>query len=440
MEIKYPNILLVTSSTFNHYTGTGILLTNLFKGWPINKIAMIHNDNFPPNKSVCQSFYKLGKREIKILWPFSTILNKRYPGKSKSLIYNKFSGNVISSAAKTIRLSTLVSNTLGGHELFCKQLVSRNLLQWIIKLKPNLIYCHISSLNNIIFMRELKRILKVPLIIHIMDDWLSVRYKSGLFAPVLRLLYLREFKKLLIETSIRIGICEKMCQTYEKRYGYSFIPFSNTIDSSIWLKYIEKPKKKNNSFQIVYAGTINDKNFESLKIIGNLVEDLYSKGTKIQLKISSFKPRVEIFRSKLEKKPSVIIKEVPDNDKDMALLLSSADLLFLPIDFNKESIERIRYSMFAKIPAYMISGTPILMYGPPGIAAVEYAMKGKWAYVVTEENPSLLKDAILKLKSDKELRNHFSNQARELAILHHDALKIRELFRQELTTAAFYTK
>ena len=52
--------------------------------------------------------------------------------------------------------------------------------------------------------------------------------------------------------------------------------------------------------------------------------------------------------------------EKPDNDQGMAELFGSADLLFLPVDFTPESINRMRYSIFAKIPAYMASGTPIL--------------------------------------------------------------------------------
>jgi len=52
MNLRYPKVLLITASTFNPYTDTGLLLTNLFKGWPIEKIAIAYSDNFYRDSTV----------------------------------------------------------------------------------------------------------------------------------------------------------------------------------------------------------------------------------------------------------------------------------------------------------------------------------------------------------------------------------------------------
>ncbi|MCK4790907.1 MAG: hypothetical protein KAV87_44635, partial [Desulfobacteraceae bacterium] len=124
------------------------------------------------------------------------------------------------------------------------------------------------------------------------------------------------------------------------------------------------------------------------------------------------------------------------HDNFMALLLRKAGLLFLPVDFTKASIERMRYSVFAKIPAYMMSGTPILVYGPPEVASVEYAIKEKWAYVVPKKDEKALKEAIIELASNPALRKSLGRRAQEIGIRDFDANKIRQRFHTALAKAA----
>ena len=120
---------------------------------------------------------------------------------------------------------------------------------------------------------------------------------------------------------------------------------------------------------IVYAGTINSKNICNLKLISDVVDEIHTEKKMCQLRISTFQPKAEIYRPTLERRPSVTVNEVPQNDQGMARLLQNADLLYLPVDFSRLSIDRIRFSIFAKLPAYMMSGIPILAHGPPEVAS-----------------------------------------------------------------------
>ena len=122
-----------------------------------------------------------------------------------------------------------MNGVLGGQEVYLKYVVSNNLLQWVNQFRPEIIYCHASSLMKQRFVHELRNVLEIPLCIHIMDDWLNVKYREGIFAPRLRPGHHREFEFLLAEASLRMGINRKMCDAYEERYGYSFEPFSNAV-------------------------------------------------------------------------------------------------------------------------------------------------------------------------------------------------------------------
>lgn len=77
MTQDYPRILVVTGNNFNLVTGGGITLTNLFRGWPADRLANLHDDATPVDRTVCRNFYRLTEEEIRWVWPFS-LLRRSY--------------------------------------------------------------------------------------------------------------------------------------------------------------------------------------------------------------------------------------------------------------------------------------------------------------------------------------------------------------------------
>ena len=391
---------------------------------------MVYYDSYDPDsndKSICTNYYGLGSKEKKFIWPISKFARNQQQQRAKS-------GNHASAIPK-IGLYNSVVNFLGGDEIIRSFAVSPELVNWIEDFQPELIYCHISSLNQIIFVKKIQSIFKIPVAIHIMDDWFNVRYKKGLFAPYLRYRFFQEFKRLLSVSSVRMGIGQKMCDLYQKNFDYSFLPFSNPIEIDNWSSF-RSSSKDSKSFKIVYAGTINSKNVMGLKILGEVVEELNSQGKKIRFEIFTFQPRLDYYRPKYENPPSVTMCESPGADDEMARIQGTADLLFLPVDFTEKSIARMRYSIFAKIPAYMASGTPILFFGPSSIASVEYAIKERWAYVVDKNDRDELKRGLIEIMSNSELRDKLTDNAQRIARRDFDAVKVRESFRKALFQAA----
>ena len=71
MSAELPRVLVVTSNNFNLVNGGGITLTNLFSGWPHDRLANVHDDALAEDHSVCRTFYRLTEEEIQWVWPFS---------------------------------------------------------------------------------------------------------------------------------------------------------------------------------------------------------------------------------------------------------------------------------------------------------------------------------------------------------------------------------
>ena len=120
--------------------------------------------------------------------------------------------------------------------------------------------------------------------------------------------------------------------------------------------------------------------------------------------------------------------------KDLPRVFAEADFLYLPYDFSEESIRFIKYSMPTKAPEFMISGTPVIMFGPEETALVQDAIQNKWAKVVTENNIQLLADAVKELLGDPFLRRQTAQNAIKLAETNFNSVKIRSDFRNIISS------
>jgi hypothetical protein len=434
----YPRVLVISSSSFNDYTGTGVTLSNLFRDWPKDKLALIHSDNlFEPNIEICDYNYKhsLKDRRLIILSPIINIIKKikkithsSLKSKNKTKYQNEKihvqNDNFING-----KLFKILDFMFGNLEPLTRIVLTEKMRHWILEFKPEIIYSTFSTIGYMKFINDVQYLTKAELAVHFMDDWPSVVYKKGLLSPIFRFQMGVELKKILRVAKVKICIGTTMSSEYRVRYGYDFLSFSNPEDSSLWEKVSEGNNYKSNDFNILYVGTFNSKNINTIEKLSNVVNKLKKTGEYVYMDLFSFQPRADIYRSKFEKKDSVSVKEVPKDLSEFRKLLCSGDLLIIPLDYTNDCVERMRLSFFTKIPAYMFSGVPILLCGPKQIGVVEQARNDGWAYVVSEDTEVALESAILKLMNQPELRENLITRSKILASERHDASIVKEKFR-----------
>ena len=58
-EDNYPKILLISDAAWADNNNIGNTFTNLFKGWPKDKLAMIYARPNLPNTEVCNNFFQI---------------------------------------------------------------------------------------------------------------------------------------------------------------------------------------------------------------------------------------------------------------------------------------------------------------------------------------------------------------------------------------------
>lgn len=431
----YPRVLIVGSGVFIPNTGGGITLTNLFNGWPAERIAAIHLDSISPSTNVCRQFYSLNQAELGWMWPFS-LLVKRWQKDKAHRISNHTSGeNSQNSWRNGIlrQVARFVQEMISKEGFQDRVTVSKSLLDWVHAFQPDVIYTWLGSLGYIRLVKQLAVLTGASVAIHIMDDWPATHYRHGVLSLLFRWEMERGFRSLISKAAICMGICPAMCNAYQKCYNRTFLSFSNALDMHQWRVHARKDWTPGHPFRILYAGSIF--HTTSLQDVCEAVSELNAEGMSIDMFIHAEWSYGTQYRTQFERFPNVRL-EGPLENEVVAQEMASADLLVLPVNFDDESVRYIRYSNPTKLPAYMISGTPILVYGPRGVDQVDRAQRDRWGYVVSEHGVAHIKTAIRTLVRDVALREKLGRRAQEVAQRDHDIATVRPAFQQALITAA----
>ena len=184
-----------------------------------------------------------------------------------------------------------------------------------------------------------------------------------------------------------------------------------------------------------YVGSIvAEAQREALRDVCGAVAELRAEGVDITLSVHA--PAAQTTALRDWGFPEDVLRiGAPAAATDVPRLLSEADILILPFNFDESSRQYMRFSMPTKVPAYMISGSPVLVYGPPDLATVAYAVQEGWGCTVTERGGTALRSALRTLALDVTVREQLGRRAIALARRNHDAVSVTLAFRHALTAA-----
>lgn len=421
---SFPRLLFITPAAFNRTSGGGITFSNLFRGWPKDHIATVHSDPTPVTTDICERYYRLGEAEI-ATW----LLLRRLRGPAAS------SAAALGSGAANPSLRHRLKSIVFGDGLPERGHLSPRLRSWIAEYRPDLIYTILGGIGLMELIEAVRRDFALPLALHFMDDWQAAIHRGGFLSPLQRRQMQRLVARLVAAAEVRLGICEAMCEDYARRWGRSFTPFQNAVDVARWRAFAKRDLAVGTPIRLLYTGSVlGFAQAASLADCCAVVAALAGEGLAITLDIHSPLSQTAPLRHRLECGGAVRIHDTIAADEDYFRTLAAADILLLPVNFDAHSQRYIRLSMPTKVPAYLVSGTPVLAYGPPETAQIAYARAGGWAHVVDRRDPAALGAAIRRLASDMTLRRQLS-AAQRSAAARHDAATIRPRFQATLAGA-----
>ncbi len=429
-EILQPKVLII-NQPFNSNSGGGITLTNLFKGWKKDRIAVACLGNLineTTDFNHCTNYYQLGQLEHQWKFPFSLLKNNYYSGPIKPKKTNNTSVKQVSIRSKLLKENISpflrkvgLSNALSSIE------ISPNLENWLKGFKPDIIYAQAHRRESVLFCTKLQKHLKIPMVFHMMDDWVGLVNEEGLFGSYWEKTIEREFKEMLSLCSLHFSISDLMADVYQQRYKFNFHTFHNPIEIDFWKKGQKSEYDLSPNPEVLYAGRVGLGIDDSLINMARAITQFNQENrmnVKFTLQVKDKPHWAEKFEC-VSHRPFVPYEELPYK-------FGEADILFLPYDFNIKSVKYIRYSMPTKASEFMISGTPILIYSPPETALVNYANEYQWAEVVTTRDIDSLKYSLEQLLTQKELRAEMGSRAISVAEKRHNADTVRKEFTKNL--------
>jgi glycosyltransferase involved in cell wall biosynthesis len=427
-DLPHPRVLFITSAAFNHVSGGGITFSNLFRGWPADRIATVHNDPTPVATDICRLYYRLDEREI-TTWPILARLRAgaAVPAGAAGRASTTGTGQGVLRRLKT---------AIFGDGLPERGILSAPLAAWIEAFRPDIIYTILGSTGMMALIEQVQRRFALPLVVHFMDDWQSAIHRGGLLSALQRRHMHALTARLIAASSLRLGICDAMCEEYAARFGRLFRPFQNTVDVARWAPLAKRDVTVGAPIRLLYTGSVlGFAQSDSLVECCAAVALLRGEGLPVELDIYSPPAQTAPLRDRLLCDRAIRLHDVISDDEAYFRRLAQADILLLPVNFDAHSVRYIRLSMPTKVPSYLVSGTPILVYGPSGVAQVEYARSAGWGHVVDGPDRAALVGAIRRLAGDTVLRRELSATATRIAAERHDSASVRVAFQAALTEA-----
>jgi glycosyltransferase involved in cell wall biosynthesis len=433
--MPYPTVLILGQS-FNTFSGGGITISNLFKDWPLDKIAVATAGIQLINVStrICNTYYQLGEEEYKWIFPFNYFM-PQYTSGPKTFDSN---ANTHNHQKNSLIRNILISNIFapfikwsGLYFYISRVYLTDNLKNWLSIIKPEVLYIQVSNLSGILLAKELCVFLKIPSVIHMMDDWPATISSGGLFRHYWNNKIDTEFRQLLSMIDLHLSISDAMTTEYFDRYNKTFIAFHNPVETECWIHNCKYNFVINrSSVKLLHAGRIGTGISDSLLEIAKAIDDMNFEGNKIKLYIQAPNADFKLLRS-LRKHKCVVINPIAEYDQ-IPKILSSADILILANDFNKKGAAFLKFSMPTKATEYMISGTPILVYAPMESAVTKLFFQNESALCVFDHNRLAIKNGLKYLISDEVYRKRISQNAINLAKEKFDAKRVRNEFLQLL--------
>lgn len=421
MSRKLPRVLLVGPEPFNYSRGFGITMSNLFSYWPNSDLATIYTNDMLPDYDYCQKQFHLSLKRSEVLSICRSLADRfgRAKGEKSRQKAEAASGNEslrpVTAGCKT-RSILRPHNGLGLYH-FHRYELTDTLRSNVMDFDPEILYCAPTSLKALVFMYALHKTLSIPLVVHVMDDWIfSGRNATGLAERFWASQTNIKLIRLLSDATLRFGASEELSAVYAKRYGMHFSTFQNCPEADVWVRNGKKSYLPSNPFKFVFTGALYSScNRSSILEFSKAIDYLNTnKLAECSLEIHTNAADIEDFAQELNRCTGCTVTKVDSDQTAIARLYGSADALFLPFDFSESAIVASRYSMPAKLPAYMFSGTPIFAYGPYLTTSVKYLADSHSACAVTEKvDVSELAEKVREFVSDTPGRITISANARK---------------------------
>lgn len=431
----FPRILIVAKTKINEIDSLGASLRNWFMDWPRENLGQIFSANPANSNDFCSHNYCLSAKDRRFGYMFAYLKKSSLgvyatPNRVESATNSSFLHNALYRIK--YKTSRFLTNS-GVWELLFKPQISTLLAQWITDFNPDVMYVQGHDLTFMRLPLEIKSRFSTPICFQVSDDWVNHLYAKSPVSFILTKIVRTCFLELAKESACNLGVSNLMEEEYFTRYGISFKPLMLCDDITRFDSVHDDRQHSNNIIKIVYSGSLGLNRWKCLKDICLAAEKLNQQGYDIR--VIAYATGIPVEAVNEFRELSLLIIHEAVSDEKVPSVLKAADILFLPESFDAEYRSYIKLSISTKCHLYMMSGRPILVYGPGEVGTIDYAKREKWGYVVDKEGYENLAEALKILLTNNGICNDLVKTSRVIAEQKHQAEIVRENLRQTISSA-----
>ncbi len=421
-------VLLISHTVLSKTSNMGKTLLSYFGALHPDEIAQLYiHSEVPTDDSVCRNYYRFTDTDaLKSIIPlhkhgrsFSAedIQTERVSSRTDTGV----KGKIYQFGRQRTGAIYLARNTMWSMSHW----FTKELKQWLDDFAPDIIFF---ASGDYAFMynvaRKIADYLDKPMVASCMDDYyLYSENEKNWIGRFEHKMFLRTVRKTMQRTACIFTICDSMKAEYEKlfhRPTYTLYTSARKRSSEQALN----PDAK----QISYIGNLGYGRDRQLIAIGKALKALGRTEEPLMLDVYSG-----------EKNPEVLQRLTPENgirfhgqvSSDEVLRIMQNSMAVIHTESFDETTKRtIRFSVSTKIAESLMCGPCLLVYGPEGIASVDYLEANDAAYVIT--NPEDLQTKLAEFLADDAKRAQILKNARRLGSKNHDVTVVSEMLKQKL--------
>ncbi|MBX7268046.1 glycosyl transferase family 1 [Micromonospora sp. Llam7] len=423
---------MVGHTPFHYGTGTALTMSNLFSGWPKDRLAQIYTANITPSRDVCELYFHLPPRDRYLPVQYHSMRLLGWNGNTSPQQSRAVSA-ICAGAERRPTLARMYANMKAIDDVSPVR-ITQALTRWARAFDPELVYSVSGSARHMRIAAATARACGVPLVPHFTDDWPATLYTNGELLGLARRVVRQETHRLIRLAPLGMVISRPMAQEYSRRYGIPFSVFTNCVDESFFASPRYGADPPDGSLELVYVGALHLNRWKSLRDIGEALGVMAEGGLPARLTVHS--PASDLARyGKYLTDLKWIRLGAPLASHEVPAALRSATVLVHVESFDEEVRRYTRYSVSTKIPQYLATGRPILGYGPTEVASMNHIREADAGVVVGKNNARALVDALTDLCRDAALRWRLAHNGLAFARREHTRENVAARFAATLRSA-----
>lgn len=419
VKMMHPikRVLIISNNTLSMTSNNGKTILSLFEEYPKDNLFQLFTREETPTIKI-GGYFRITNKDV-VRGRFSS--QKR----GSIVVPNIENDNGSVQLVKPSKLKRTSFSCLVREMLWTGAWRSKQLDAWLDEINPEIIFFVAGDTGYSYSICEyVAAKTGASVNIYITDDYVLPRSKETIFDTIKRKNTYKKLTRALEKTDSLFTISEKMRQEYESLFHKDSMPIFNVSDDL----RIQNYSGDSSTITVVYAGSLYYGRYNLVCEVAKCISKLNKNNdTNLYLEIYAGQDVSNEVKAQLTIKGASVFGGAL-NKPDLIRKLNEADILLFVESFEKEQIEKTKLSLSTKISEYMSVEKPILAIGPREIGSMEFLND----VALCIDRVDKIKDALMLLNNNENVRNEYALKAREKFEQLGDTHIIRERFIKRL--------